>query len=179
MLLPASMTIWGASRMLDQPTWLTTSLYPALLRSLAFVGAAVVILLCYHAIGLSGDNWAITSVALVMQTQARASLRVAAIRVFINVISASVAVLALHWGGNTIPTFAVALLMVGLFCYLTKLDEGIRSAYICVVIIVGVDRLADISPPIDRMVAVTVGSILGIAVSWVLAKIDETMATPR
>jgi hypothetical protein len=41
--------------------------------------------------------------------------------------------------------------VVGLFCYLTKLDEGIRSAYICVVIIIGADHFADLSPPIDRV----------------------------
>jgi uncharacterized membrane protein YgaE (UPF0421/DUF939 family) len=47
---------------------------------------------------------------------------VATIRVFINVISAIVALLALHLGGTTISSFAVALLVVGLFCYLAKLD---------------------------------------------------------
>ena len=129
------------------------------------------ILLCYRAIGLADESWAIPSVALVMQTQARASLRVAAIRVFINVISATVALLALHLGGTTIPSFAVALLMVGLFCYLTKLEDGGRSAYIYVVIIIGANRLAVLSPPIERVAAVTVGSTLGVVVSWVFAKI--------
>jgi uncharacterized membrane protein YgaE (UPF0421/DUF939 family) len=106
--------------MLGRLTWLDATLYPALLRSLTFVGAAVAILLCYRALELADESWAITSVALVMQTQARASLRVAVIRVFINVISATVALLALHLGGPTIPSLAVALLVVGLFCYLTN-----------------------------------------------------------
>jgi uncharacterized membrane protein YgaE (UPF0421/DUF939 family) len=61
--------------------------------------------------------------------------------------------------------------VVGLFCYLTKLDDGIRSAYICVVIIISTDRFADLSPPIDRVAAVTVGSILGVVVSWIFARI--------
>ena len=94
------------------------------------------------------------------------------IRVFINVASATVALVALHLAGTSIPGFAVALLVVGLFCYLTKLDEGIRSAYICVVIIVGADRLADLSPPIDRVIAVIVGSALGVVVSWIFDKIE-------
>src|SRR5689334_12787368 len=101
-----------------------------------------------------------------MQTQARASLRVAVIRVFINVISATVALVALYLGGTTIPGSAVALLVVGLFCYLTKLDDGVRSAYICVAIVIGADRLAVLSPPIERVAAVTVGSTLGVVVSW-------------
>ena len=165
--------------MLGQLTRLNERLYPALLRSLTFVGTAIVILLSYRALGLAGENWAITSVALVMQTQARTSVRVAVIRVFINVISATVALVALHLGGTTtIPGFAVALLVVGLFCYLTKLDEGIRSAYICVVIMIGADRFADLSTPIDRVAAVTVGSILGVVVSWIFAKI-ETRSSAR
>jgi uncharacterized membrane protein YgaE (UPF0421/DUF939 family) len=165
--------------MLGQLTRLNERLYPALLRSLTFVGTAIVILLSYRALGLAGDNWAITSVALVMQTQARTSVRAAVIRVFINVISATVALVALHFGGTTtIPGFAVALLVVGLFCYLTKLDEGIRSAYICVVIMIGADRFADLSTPIDRVAAVTVGSILGVVVSWIFAKI-ETWSSGR
>lgn len=156
----------------EQPTWLNATLYPALLRTLTFVGAAVVILFCFRSLGLGGGNWAITSVALVMQTQPKASFRVAAIRVFTNVVSATVALVALHLGGATTLSFAAALLVVGLFCYVTTLDEGIRSAYICVVIIVGVDRLGDLSPPVDRVMAVTIGSILGIAISWVFAKIE-------
>jgi uncharacterized membrane protein YgaE (UPF0421/DUF939 family) len=106
-----------------------------------------------------------------MQTQARTAVRVAVIRVFINVISASVALVASHLGGTTTMLgLAVALLVVGLFCYLIKLDEGIRSAYICVVIIIGADRFADRSPPIDRVATVTVGSSLGVVVSWIFAK---------
>jgi hypothetical protein len=106
--------------MFGRLTWLDATLYPALLRSLTFVGAAVAILLCCRALELVDESWAITSVALVMQTQGRASLRVAVIRVFINVTSATVALLALHLGGPTIPSLAVALLVVGLFCYLTN-----------------------------------------------------------
>jgi uncharacterized membrane protein YgaE (UPF0421/DUF939 family) len=157
--------------MLGRLTWLDARLYLALLRSLTFIGPSVVILVCHRALELADESWAITSVALVMQTQTRASLRVAAIRVFINVIIATVALLALHLGGTTIPSFAVALLVVGLFCYLTKLDDSVRSAYICVVIIIDADRLAVLSPPIERVADITVGSTLGVVVSWVFAKI--------
>ena len=155
------------------------SQYLALLRNLIFVGAAVAILLSYRTLNLTGQSWAVTSVALVMQTQARASLRVAAIRVVSNVISAIVALLVLHLGGATIPSFAVALLLVGLFCQLAKLDDGLRSAYICVVIIIGTDRLAAVSPPIDRVAAVAVGSVVGIGVSWIFAQIGAWSAARK
>lgn len=143
----------------------------ALLRSLTFVGAAVAILLFYGTLDLSEESWAITSVALVMQTGAKASLRVAAVRVVINVVSATVALLALDLGGTTIPSFAIALLLVGLFCHIFNLDEGLRSAYICVVIILGADRFAVLSPPLDRVMAVAIGSAIGVGVSWVFTHI--------
>lgn len=157
--------------MLERLTW-RQSACPALLRSFTFVGAAVAILLSYRALDLPDESWAVTSVALVMQTQARASFRVAGIRVVSNLVSATIALLALHLGGATIPTFAVALLLVGMFCHLANLDDGLRSAYICVVIIIGADRFAALSPPIDRVAAVAVGSAIGVGVSWVFAKIE-------
>jgi uncharacterized membrane protein YgaE (UPF0421/DUF939 family) len=145
--------------------------YPALLRILTFVGAAVAILLFYRSLALPNEGWAVTSVALVMQMQARASFRVAAIRVVINVVSALVALLALHMTGSTIPSIAIALLLAGLFCHFTNLDDGLRSAYICVVIIM-TEGFATPSSPVHRVAAVAVGSVIGIGVSWVYAKIN-------
>ena len=72
----------------------------------------------------------------------------AVIQVFINMISATVALIALHLGGAPRRYQACCCtLVVGLFCYLTKLDDGIRSAYICVVIIISTDRFADLRRP--------------------------------
>jgi uncharacterized membrane protein YccC len=149
-----------------------------MLLVLTFVAAATAIQLVYRAIDLPDGNWAVTSVALVMQTQAGASLRVAAIRVVVNVVSAIVAALALHLGGASIPSFGAALLVVGLFCYMTKLDDGLRSAYICVIIVFGADRFAALSPPIYRIVAVAIGSAVGIGVSWIFAWINRRAAAP-
>jgi uncharacterized membrane protein YgaE (UPF0421/DUF939 family) len=164
--------------MLERLTW-RESACPALLRSLTFVGAAVAILLSYRMLDLPNEGWAVVSVALVMQIQARASFRVAAIRVVVNVVSATVALLALHLGGATIPSFVIALLLVGLFCHLTNLDDGLRAAYICVVIIIGADRFAALSPPIGRVASVAVGSAIGIGVSWVFERIEAWSAARK
>jgi uncharacterized membrane protein YccC len=164
--------------MLERSTWHEGAI-PALLRALTFAGAAVGILLSYQALGLPDASWAVTSVALVMQTQARASFRVATIRVVVNVVSAAIALLALHLGGATIPSFALALLLAGLFCHLAGLDDGLRSAYICVVIIIGVDRFAALSPPMGRVAAVAVGSAVGVGVSWVYARIEAWAVARR
>src|ERR671922_687524 len=76
-------------RMLERLTW-RESACPALLRSLTFVGAAVAILLSYRTLDLPNEGWAVISVALVRQIQARASFRVAAIRFLGNLVGAAV-----------------------------------------------------------------------------------------
>lgn len=150
----------------------------AFARTLTFVAAAVVILATFRTTGIPGDSWAVTSVALVMQDKAKASVRIAAIRVVVNIVSAFIALAALSVGGATIPSYAIALLVVGLLCYLTGLDDGIRSAYICVLIVIGADPLGLIAPAIERVGAVAVGSLIGIAVSLTFAKIDTVSRDP-
>jgi hypothetical protein len=132
--------------MLGRLTWLDATLYAALLRSLTFVGAAVAILLCYRALELADESWAITSVALVMQTQARASLRVAVIRVFINVFSATCS--CCIWAAHD-TEFCCCTLAGWAVLLPYQLDDGVRSAYICVASVIGADRLAVLSPPIE------------------------------
>ena len=75
--------------MLERLPW-RESACPALLRALTFVGATVAILLSYRTRDLPNEGWAVLSVALVMQIPARASVRVAAIRVVVTVVSATV-----------------------------------------------------------------------------------------
>ncbi len=150
----------------------------ALLRALIFVAAAVLIVLFYQAAGLPDAGWAITSAALVLQTGAQASLRQAAMRVGANLLGAIIALLALKWHGVTLPSLAVALLLVGLICQLTKLQEGIRSAYVCVIIIMGIDRFAGVSPPIDRVSAVIIGAAVGVGASWLTARLTAWAAAP-
>lgn len=150
----------------------------AFLQVLVFVVAAVLIIMGYHAAGMPDGSWAITSTALVLQTGAQASLRVAAIRIAANLVGAAIALLALRWDGSSIPSLAVALLLVGLVCQLTKLQDGIRSAYVCVIIIMGIDHFAGLSPPIDRVSAVVIGSVLGVGVSWLTERIVARVGVP-
>lgn len=150
-------------------TW-RERLIDASVRSGTFVAAAVVILLAFRTAGLHGDSWAITSVALVMQDSAKASTRTAAIRVVVNIVSAFVALAALWLGGSSILSYAVALLVVGMLCYLAGLADGIRSAYICVIIVIGADPSGAIPPAIERIGAVAAGSVIGVLVSQILAK---------
>lgn len=150
----------------------------ALVRALIFVGAAVLIVLLFQAAGLRDEGWAITSAALVLQTGAQASLHQAVLRVAANLLGAIIALLALKWYGSSIAGLAIALFLVGLICQVTKLEDSLRSAYVCVIIIMGVDRFAGVSPPIDRVSAVVIGAAVGVGVSWLTPRITRRLGLP-
>lgn len=137
----------------------------AFLSSLALAAATVIILLTYRTFELPTEGWAVVSAALVLHTQAKASYRLAAIRVAANIIGAIVALLALYLGGSTIAAIAIAILLVGLICHLAYLDDSVRTAYVSVGIVMAADRFAALSPPIDRIASVAFGSLVGVATS--------------
>jgi hypothetical protein len=99
-----------------------------------------------------------------------------ALRLLEAPVSATVALLALHLGDPTIPTFATAQLLVGLLCQLANLDDGLRFAYICVAVIMATEHSAALSPPIGRIASVAVGSAIGVGVSWVFEKTEVWFA---
>jgi uncharacterized membrane protein YgaE (UPF0421/DUF939 family) len=148
----------------------------ALMRSLVLMAAIIAILVFYHTLDLPAESWAVISAMLVVQTQAKASFRLALTRVAANVVGAGVALLALHLDGSTVPAIAVALLLVGLICHVAYLDDGLRSAYVSVVIVMAADRFVTLSPPLDRIGSVTFGSMVGAGVSLLTEQLESWWA---
>jgi uncharacterized membrane protein YgaE (UPF0421/DUF939 family) len=149
----------------------------ALLRSLALMVAIIAILTFYRVLDLPAESWAVISAMLVLHTQAKASFRLALIRVAANVVGACVALLALHLDGSAIPAIAIALLLVGLICHLAYLDDGLRSAYVSVAIVMAADKFVTFSPPLDRIGSVTFGSLVGAGVSLLTERVESWWAT--
>jgi uncharacterized membrane protein YgaE (UPF0421/DUF939 family) len=148
----------------------------ALMRSVVLMAAIIAILGFYHLLDLPAESWAVISAMLVVQTQAKAAFRVALIRVAANIVGASVALLALHLDGTALPGIAVALLLVGLICHLAYLDDGLRSAYVSVVIVMAADKFVTLTPPLDRIGSVTFGSLVGAGVSWLTERLETWWA---
>ncbi|ODU00747.1 MAG: hypothetical protein ABS81_22725 [Pseudonocardia sp. SCN 72-86] len=145
----------------------------AVLQTGIFVAAAVAILWSFRSGGFSSAGWAVTSVALVMQDKVRTSGRTALLRVCANLTGALVAFGVLALFGATIPGYVIGLSVTGLFCYLAGLSEGIRSAYVSVIIVIGADPLGLLAPAVERVGAVLVGSVVGIALSLAFEAIDR------
>ncbi|RTL69048.1 MAG: hypothetical protein EKK42_08130 [Pseudonocardiaceae bacterium] len=148
-------------------------LVDAVLHTGIFVAAAVALLWSFRAGGASGAGWAVTSVALVMQDKVRSSGRTALLRVCANVTGALVAFGVLALFGASIPSYVIGLSVTGLFCYLAGLSEGIRSAYVSVIIVIGADPLGLLAPAVERVAAVLVGSVVGIVLSLVFEAVDR------
>jgi uncharacterized membrane protein YgaE (UPF0421/DUF939 family) len=151
----------------------------ALVRSGVLVGAIVAILLFYRTFDLPTEGWAVISAALVFNAHANASWRLAGALVAANMVGASVSLLALYLGGSTIVSITVAMLLVGLICHLAYLDDGLRAAYICIAIVMVIDRFATLAAPIERVVSVAVGSLVGVAVSLLMEKIEVCAPSRR
>jgi uncharacterized membrane protein YgaE (UPF0421/DUF939 family) len=150
----------------------------ALARSAVLIAAVVAILLFYGILGLPTGGWAMIAAALVFNAHADASSRQAMILVAANVVGGTVSLLALYLCGSTIASIALAMLLVALICHLAHLDDGLRAAYICVAIVLAIDQSTSASSPIERIVSVAFGSLVGVAVSLLMQKIEAWWAQP-
>jgi uncharacterized membrane protein YgaE (UPF0421/DUF939 family) len=150
----------------------------ALARSAVLIAAVVAILVLYGILGLPTGGWAVIAAALVFNAHADASSRQAMILVVANVVGGTVSLLALYLCGSTIVSIALAMLLVALICHLANLDDGVRAAYICVAIVLAIDQSTSLSSPIERIVSVAFGSLIGVAVSLLMQKIEAWWAEP-
>lgn len=106
-------------------------------------------------------------------------IRLAITRVAANVAGACVAVAALQIGGSAILAILVAMLLVGVICHLAYLDDGLRSANVCVAIVMAADRLDTLSPPLDRIASVAFGSLVGVGVPSSVETLEQRWARWR
>lgn len=150
----------------------------ALLRSAVLIVAMLLIVASYRALRLPTESWAIVSMLLVSHAHATASARLALLRVGANIIGAGTAFAVLAIGGNGIPAVMAAMVLVGIFCHLARLDDGLRSAYVSTVIVLVADRVELLAEPLERVGSVVFGSCLGVLASLVIERIDARTAAP-
>lgn len=111
--------------------------FEALLFSLRAAIAGVIALYAYEYLtGLPGAAWAAVSAVIVLDPQLRVSLRVGIIRCAANLAGALAGTLGALCFANPVEAMVIALLATGLICHYTHLDDGRRSAFAAVVILV-------------------------------------------
>jgi uncharacterized membrane protein YgaE (UPF0421/DUF939 family) len=147
-----------------------SSHFSALIFSTKAAVAAVAAVLLFGLTGLAGGVWAAVSAVIVTQPSMHPSLRASTTRVIANLIGASVgAVMGLALG-HQLLSVAAGVLVTGMVCHFTKLDEALRPAYAAVVIVIMSPDTKGWYGSLDRVLAVVLGCVCALAVGFVFDK---------
>ncbi len=153
-----------------------TSHLDALIFSAKAAAAAVAAVLLFGLTTLPGGVWAAVSAVIVTQPSMHPSVRASLTRVTANLIGASVgAAISLTLGHASLSlsmlSLAVGVLVTGMVCHFTRLDDALRPAYAAVVIVIMSYDKERWYGSLDRVLAVFLGCVCALAVGFVCDKI--------
>jgi uncharacterized membrane protein YgaE (UPF0421/DUF939 family) len=156
-----------------------TSHFDALIFSAKAAIAAVAAVLLFGLTGLPGGIWAAVSAVIVTQPSMHPSVKASLTRVIANLIGASVgAVIGLALGYELLA-LAVGVLVTGMICHFTKLDDALRPAYAAVVIVIMSPDIQGWHGLLDRVLAVFLGCVCALVVGFVCDKIATLFKVGR
>jgi uncharacterized membrane protein YgaE (UPF0421/DUF939 family) len=131
------------------------------------VVATLVILSGYDWAGHPGGMWAAVSAVLVLQPGFRQSLAASAIRVMANLLGAGIAVVVGLSVSNNTGAICLSLLLIVMVCEFAKLDAGVRSACVSVlVVLAGSGALYERG--LERATAVAIGCAMALALQMLM-----------
>jgi len=145
--------------------------FDALIFSTKAAVAAVAAVLLFGLTGLTGGIWAAVSAVIVTQPSVHPSVKASLMRVIANLIGASVGAVMSVALGHQMLSLAVGVLVTGMICHFTKLDEALRPAYAAVVIVIMSPDTRGWYGPLDRVLAVFLGCVCALVVGFVCDKI--------
>ena len=133
--------------------------------------SGVVAVLCFDFWHLQGAMWAAISAVIVTQPSLHPSMRASLMRVIANLIGACVGAIFAGVFGHTLYGLAAGVMVTGLICHLTSLDEALRPAYAAVIIVM-------LNPgsgntwfnSIERVYAVVIGCVVSLIVGFLFDK---------
>lgn len=112
-------------------------------------------------------GWSLISVILVLSPDGKDSMSVAVTRIKANIAGAAVGLLCLLIAQPNAWLISSALVVTLAFCYLLKLDAGIRSALAATVIILLHEEGKHLwDTAIKRVIAVLAGCVLGLVITY-------------
>lgn len=139
--------------------------------------AAVLVFDFFH---LQGAMWAAISAVIVIQPSMNPSVRASLTRVIANVIGACVGAAFAALLGSTLCGLAAGIMITGLICHFTRLDDALRPAYAAVVIV-----MLNPSPgnpwfnSLERMYAVVIGCLVSLVVGYLYDKATQRLRMGR
>jgi uncharacterized membrane protein YgaE (UPF0421/DUF939 family) len=156
-----------------------TTHFDALIFSAKAALAAVASVLLFRWMDLPGGVWAAVSAVIVTQPSMHPSVRASLTRVIANLIGATLgAILSLALGYELLA-LAVGVLVTGMICHFTKLDDALRPAYAAVVIVIMSPDIQGWHGVLDRVLAVFLGCVCALAVGFICDKLATLLKVGR
>ncbi len=152
--------------------------FDALIFSAKASISAVLAFLCYQALDLPGAAWAPVSALIVTQPTLHPSLRASLYRLAANIVGVSIGALAARFVASPMVCLAVGVLLTGLVCHFTHLDDGLRAAYAAVVIVILGNERNAFAGSIDRVLAVIIGCLSALLVGVIFHFLFFMRRTP-
>lgn len=148
--------------------------FEAVIFSTKAAVATVVAALCYNFFDLPGAPWvAAVSAVLVTQPDLHASFQASFMRVLANLAGAFGGAALLVITGQPLVAMAIGVMLTGLICYLLKLDDALRPAFVAVIIVTLIGENSKWHSSLDRVIAVAIGCGCALAVGFLFDKISN------
>jgi uncharacterized membrane protein YgaE (UPF0421/DUF939 family) len=145
----------------------------AAIYAVQMVVCSVILLAGYHAAGAPSVQWAIVSVAVVLQPGLKESMGASLSRIWANLIGAGVGLVVGLALGDSAWQFLLAVVIVIFVCQRLKLEQSLRSACVAVTIVMLTYQGRLVSSSLERTISVIVGSGLALLVQYAAVRISE------
>ncbi|SDT87962.1 Aromatic acid exporter family member 1 [Verrucomicrobium sp. GAS474] len=127
--------------------------------------SAVLAYSIYISLGLPGAAWAApVSAVLVTQPTFQPSIQASLSRFWANILGALIGSISVLLLGPTPWALGLGLVVAGFLCQAIRLDEGLRPAYVSVVIVIFTGGEKVWVGSFDRVLAVLVGCVVALIV---------------
>jgi uncharacterized membrane protein YgaE (UPF0421/DUF939 family) len=146
----------------------------AFIFSVKAAAAAVVSVVCFDRTHLPGTAWAAVSAVIVTQPGLHPSVKASMVRVIANLIGAFVGAILSTLLGHTLLSLAIGVMITGMVCHFTNLDDALRPAYAAVVILI-LTTDSTWFGSLDRVFAVIVGCASALGVGLLFGKSTDLL----
>jgi uncharacterized membrane protein YgaE (UPF0421/DUF939 family) len=148
--------------------------FEAIVFSAKAAVAAVVAVLIYRFLALPGLPWvAAVSAVLATQPNLHSSLKFSSMRVFANLAGAFGGAALSIVIGQPLVAMAIGVMLTGLICYLLKLDDMLRPAFVAVILVTLAGATDKWHSSLDRVAGVIAGCLCALMVGFLFDKLSD------
>ena len=142
------------------------------------VACATVLHGAYHFAHAAGVNWAIVSAVLVLQPGIEQSIAASAVRIAANLIGALIGLFVGYTLGTGSGQVVLAMVIVVFICEPLRLDFGLRTACVSVIIVMTANVGSVLSSSVERFGAVLIGCGLAVVVQLMTDRLRGGIRQP-